>query len=275
VENKAVLVIMDLDVSGVASAIPPISTDRMSLNSAPSGSHSQEILQDNAAHNDQPEEELPQKLGRGRSFGQGSREWFDAPAVPTSLSKDIARALEDGVDVEKILPELLAGKRYNNPNPDGQTWNGDWKDLKDEGNVDVGKKQQLNRSMSREVVASQPRNTVGVPRKKAPETKDESDSEPEVQVEKKRGLLGRLFSIGKKKDDVGSLNRSKSNTEVGKMTRSVSAGTVKKSKLKKATSSLNRSRSKTKLTTSRRPVAADDDDVAPPPEDDYPGTSRL
>jgi len=305
VDHKAVLVVMDLEVSGIAPGIVSVSTDRLCLSSAPSGApkSTEESSKD-------LDEEIPQRLGRGRSFGHGSRDWFDAPpTLPnSSLSRDIAKALVDGVDIETILPDLLAGKGYVNSNTGGQTWNGDWKQ---DDTGPTPDKQRVQRAMSRDIVSRNglsttpkyqddtgptpdklrmqravsrdtvSRNAYNSSRKNQveredPPCQDNSEAEP-----KKRSLLSRLLGKkDKKKDEAPStLNHSRSSNDVRPkaIARATSSGgNMKKSKLKKATSSLTRSKSKSKITANRKVIPLshsnnDDDEVAPPPEDEYRG----
>jgi len=253
VDQKAVLILMGLEVFDETA-----------------GSRSKEAMDVS------PDDvELPQKLNRkSKSFGQGSRDWFDTMPVllNSSLSKEIAKAMADGADIEKILPSLLQGKLYETvkntveqpqrgifdyvePPEDAPMPAAQRKTMKDDEQAKSRTKQvpasrqSLGAAPARSSVATavKSRQSVGAaPRVlKKSEVEQEADHQHQPE-EKKRGLFGRLFGLGKSHDSHPK--------GVG---RSLSVGQVK---------SKGSMRAKSKI--SHRP-SNDDDDVLPPPEEDY------
>jgi len=257
-DQKSVLILMGLEVFDET----PVT--------APSGSRSRD-LQDE-------EDELPQRIGRkSKSFGQGSRDWFDA--MPTllnsSLSKEIAKAKADGADIEKVLPQLMQGKLYESIRQVPETQKGifDYDPAAPEDAPAASQRKSLKNTTgtddtrSRKVIpvarqslgaaVAPPRSSIATSAKsrqsvgaaprslKKPDPEQENDSHPE---EKKRSLLNRLFGIGK----------SSHHDSQPKVSRSVSVGQMK---------GKGTFRGKSKVT---KPSGRDDDeDVAPPPEEEY------
>jgi len=266
VDHKAVLILMGLEVYEGSIAC-----------TAPSGSHSKELEAED-------DEDLPVRLGRkSKSFGQGSRDWFDA--MPTllnsSLSKEIAKAKADGADIEKVLPLLMQGKLYDTIRaevaiPETQKGIFDYdpsapddapvvqRKTKESASTDEISRRSRPVPVSRQSLGAAParssvtaavksRQSVGAAPRVLKKAEPEHEEKPQEEEKKKRGLLTRLFGIGKSHDS-GPKGIS----------RSVSVGTVK-----------GKSAAKGKSKVGQKSYGRDDDDdVAPPPEEDYPSRRK-